>query len=86
MAGRIKTASLLRDLLMQADTSRMFNSQFTVDWIEVQLDGADDLHQDHDYAGAIKYRAENVLEIMREDHPDRAFFEEVVSWCSDMLD
>jgi len=83
---QIRTASLLKRLLEQADTSGRFESQFTIDWLEYQLDDAENLHQDHDYAGAVMYRAENVLDIMKEDHPDRPFFQEVVSWCSDLIE
>jgi hypothetical protein len=55
--------------------------QFTVDWIEESLDrieeilGGEDISTDDEtYCGALAYRVDNILEIMRTDVVGRKLF------------
>jgi hypothetical protein len=80
----------LRDIFLRVETIGM--SQFTIDFQQEML-GIEELYDPNkigsltegkNYLGSLSYTCENILDIMKNDAPDRKFFEVIVFLCENI--
>jgi hypothetical protein len=93
MEEKLTTIIAIRDWLREQEFATRHTSQglsqFAIDWIEEQVDHAEDILEsteitvdDVTFVGATHYRAENIVEVLRPDAPCYKFFVELARLTS----